>query len=303
MTKGLGVVPMETYHLAQYAVQVPCYICEGGNTFDTETCRHCLAPMALAHQATSQGIKPQMLAVVGSAAAGKTVYLGMLTEMLSRRAGELELLARGAFSLQLQQMTIGALAGSRFPEKTPNEPDNWNWVHAQVRSKTRRRPVELVLPDIAGETIIEEIEHPNTFPVIAKLLEKCTGTLLLLDTPKVHAQETAQTFFAMKLINYLSSIHSRNKRSQKAFPLAIAFSKADQCESSFDDPDDFAQKHCPNVHKLCHSLYPRHKFFASAVVGRCGFQTEYSGGTVAVPLRTEPRGIVAPFQWLVEQLK
>lgn len=43
------VLPLDSYRLAQYAVQVPCFICEQGNAFDTELCRHCQAPMVLAH--------------------------------------------------------------------------------------------------------------------------------------------------------------------------------------------------------------------------------------------------------------
>ena len=39
------ILPMESYRLAQYAVQAPCYICEQGNTFDAEICCHCQAPM------------------------------------------------------------------------------------------------------------------------------------------------------------------------------------------------------------------------------------------------------------------
>lgn len=91
---GKGVLPMDSYRLAQYSVQVPCFVCEGGNSFDTELCRHCQAPLALAHQASVQKTIPQLVATIGSADAGKTVYLGMLTDMLSRRNDALQLLAR-----------------------------------------------------------------------------------------------------------------------------------------------------------------------------------------------------------------
>ena len=57
-----GVLPMDSYRLAQYAVQVSCYICEGGNSFDAEICRHCQAPMALAHQAKMRKVAPQLIA-------------------------------------------------------------------------------------------------------------------------------------------------------------------------------------------------------------------------------------------------
>ena len=75
MTKSV-IQPLESYRLAQYAVPIACYICDTDNTFDAEFCTHCLAPMALAHQANSQKIRPLMIAVVGAADAGKTVYLG-----------------------------------------------------------------------------------------------------------------------------------------------------------------------------------------------------------------------------------
>ena len=80
MTKNV-IVPLESARLIEYAVPISCYICDTDNTFDAEFCTHCLAPMALAHQANSQKSCPQMIAVVGAAAAGKTVYLGMLMDM------------------------------------------------------------------------------------------------------------------------------------------------------------------------------------------------------------------------------
>ena len=46
-----GVVMLDSYRLSQYAESAPCYICDSGNNFDAELCRHCQAPMALAHQA------------------------------------------------------------------------------------------------------------------------------------------------------------------------------------------------------------------------------------------------------------
>ena len=96
-----AVLPLDSYRLAQYAIQVPCYICDGPNTMDAEFCRSCHAPMALAHQTAPQKLQPNMLAVLGSAAAGKTVYLGMLTDMLSRHD----------FDLREQQQLRNSLAG------------------------------------------------------------------------------------------------------------------------------------------------------------------------------------------------
>src|SRR5687768_7995385 len=177
--RATGNVEMDSYRLAAYTVSCPCYICGGGNNFDAELCRHCHAPMALAHQANSQKIHPRMVATIGSSGAGKTVYLGMLADMLSKGRNDLQLLARGAFSIGLQEKTMAALSKCEFPAKTPNDPDRWNWVHCQILRK-KLKPVELILPDLAGESLLEEIDHPNTYPVIRAFLAKCSGVLVLI---------------------------------------------------------------------------------------------------------------------------
>src|SRR5437588_6582654 len=175
------VQPLESYRLAQYSVQVPCYVCGEGNTFDAELCRHCFAPMALAHQASSQKIRPQMFAVIGASGVGKTVYLGMLLDILSQQPQRMQVLTRGAFSITLQQNVIAALSRGEFPAKTPNEPDRWNWVHCQIRTAARRETIELIVPDMAGEAILEEVEHPHTFMGIRRFLTKCAGAIVLID--------------------------------------------------------------------------------------------------------------------------
>src|SRR3989304_1777495 len=149
MTKA-AVQPLESYRLGQYALPVCCYICNAENTYDAEYCHVCLAPMALAHQANSQNVHPKMIAVIGASGVGKTVYLGMLMDMLSRRTEKMQMLARGAFSITLQQLTISALARCAFPRKTPNEPDRWNWVHCQIQHPRQRQDLELLMPDMAG---------------------------------------------------------------------------------------------------------------------------------------------------------
>ncbi len=298
---GKGVLPMDSYRLAQYSVQVPCFICEGGNSFDAEVCRHCQAPMALAHQANLRKIPPQLVATIGSADAGKTVYLGMLTDMLSRGNDELQLLARGAFSVSLQQMTISALANCEFPDKTPNEPERWNWIHCQVRSARKRNPTELIMPDLSGEAILEEIDHPHTYPVIRAFLTKCCGVLILVDAVRLMEGEKDQDFFAMKMLSYLSELDEDPKKGWPTRPISLIFTKADQCETCFDDPSEFARKHAPGLWQHCQQRFTRSRYFASGVAGACGFHMEL-GGMRHVPLRVEPRGIVEPFRWLVEEI-
>ena len=299
--RGYGTVELDSHRLAAYTVPYPCYICGGGNNFDAELCRHCHAPMALAQQAAQQNVQPQMLAALGPSGAGKTVYLGMLTDMLSRQDEPLQVLARGAFSIQLQQQTLGALARCEFPQKTPTEPDRWHWVHCQVL-RPRHRPIELIMPDLAGEALLEEVDHPRTFPVIRAFLSKCAGAMILIDAPRAQAGESDEDFQTMKLLSYLCELESDPRHGWPTRPLAMVFTKADQCEDCFDDPAAFARRHTPGLVQQCQQRLRRHQFFAVGVAGACGFRHE-SHGRVHVPLRIEPRGIVEPFLWLMDQLR
>ncbi len=49
------------------------------------------------HQAHMQKVRPRMVAVLGTSGVGKTVYLGMLLDMLSRRPERMQILRAGRF--------------------------------------------------------------------------------------------------------------------------------------------------------------------------------------------------------------
>ncbi len=215
VTSRHSIVPLDSYRLAQYMKPIACFICGEGNTFDSELCHLCHAPMALAHQANDQQVEPQMIAVIGAAGAGKTVYLGMLTDMLSSCNSELQLLARGAFSISLQQATIAALARCDFPDKTPNEPDRWNWMHYQAMMSNRRHPLEIMIPDMAGEALLEEINHPHSYPVIRAFLSKCTGALLLIDASRLENGDRGHDLTGMKILSYLRELNEQRQRKDQ----------------------------------------------------------------------------------------
>jgi hypothetical protein len=309
MIRGVAV-PLDSYRLAQYVVGVPCYICGEDNTHDAELCRHCFAPMALAHQARAQHILPRMIATIGNSGAGKTVYLGMLLDMLSRQPERLQVLARGAFSITLQQVTVAALARCQFPHKTPNEADRWNWVHCQVRSALQKYPAELIMPDVAGEAIVEEIEHPFSHRAIRELLLKCSGAMLLVDAQRLQEGSADQDFFTMKLLCYLSELTAVDPRAKRGKgpppwrnrPVAVIFTKADECERCFEDPAEYAQQHVPGLWQYCRERLQDVHYFASGVAGACSVRNVPYEGRCRVPLRVEPRGIVEPFEWLVGRL-
>ena len=107
---GRGVQQLETWARPDCEPQLACYVCQGASGLDAEFCRHCRAPLALAFEAEIRQAALHMLAVIGPSTCGKTVYLGMLTDLLSRQRGKLQVLARGAFSVSLQQQILSALA-------------------------------------------------------------------------------------------------------------------------------------------------------------------------------------------------
>ena len=301
MTKSV-IQPLESLRLAQYAVPIPCFVCGTDNMFDAELCTHCSAPLALAHQAAGKKVHPRMIAMVGPSGAGKTVYLGMLMDMLSRRPERMQMLARGAFSITLQQTTLAALARCAFPQKTPNEPERWNWIHCQMRRPGKRHTVEMIMPDMAGEALLEEVDHPHTFHLIRCFLEKCTGAMVLIDSAQLKEGAREQDFFIMKLLSYLSELTGNAKNGWRKRPVALVLTKADQCEQCMDDPAAYAKAHAAGLWQHCQERFGCHKFFAAGVAGTCAYRDSMTEGRVQVPLRVEPHGIVEPFEWLLDEL-
>ena len=81
----------------------------------------------------------------------------------------------------------------------------------------------------------------------------------------------------------------------------MSFTKADECNNCFEDPQLFARQHAPGLYQQCRERLTKHRFFGVGVAGASAYRNEYFG-RVHVPLRIEPRGIVEPFRWLVEEL-
>ena len=294
--------PLQSSQWLQSGQSIPCYICESANNNDAEYCRDCSAPLALAHQAAGQPLPPWMTAVVGSSGVGKTVYLGLLMDMLSRQTERMQFLARGAFSINLQQTTVSALARCQFPGKTCNEPDRWNWMHCQVRRNVGSPTVEVIMPDMAGESVLEEIDHQNTYRVIKEFLKKSSAALILIDAPRLQEGDRSQDYFVTKILSYLSEVDPHSKHSWSERPVALVFTKVDQAEACHDDPATFAKTHATGLWQHCQQRFSNHKFFAATVVGAWAWHESATQGRRQVPLRVEPRGIIEPFEWLLEQL-
>ena len=291
---------LATYDLIADDRPPPCFICGAGAQLDTEFFQRCHAPLTLAYQANSKR-RPSLIAVLGAPGSGKTVYLGMLTDVLSRRHGALQVLARGAFSVTLQQNTVSALSQRRFPPGTPHNPDSWSWVHCELSGLAKRRTVELVLPDVSGAAFMSEIEQTNCFPIIRSFLKQCSAAIVLVDTDKLASGAQEPDFSAMKTVSYLLELDGERKSGWQNRPLAVVFSKSDRSDACCADPERYAESQAPGLWRLCQDRLRRHRFFAASVVGACA-QARTAYGTISVPLRVEPRGVSEPFRWLAEQL-
>jgi hypothetical protein len=302
----LAQIPLETYLLAQQAAPIACLVCDHENCCSAARCRNCSAPMALAHQTLSVKKQPHLIAVIGASGAGKTVFLGLLMDMLTRHVGLLRSTARGPMSISLQQTTTTALATGWFPEKTVTTPEHWNWVHCQFNCRRRRRPLELVIPDISGEALAVETERPERYPSIRSLLTKCAGVVVLADAERLQSGDHSQDFVTLKLLSMIGELRDENARSRRQRgverrPLALVLTKADKCEGLTDNPREFAESHAGALWSDCRGRFPKHEAFACSVTGATAFRDSY-GRRQQVPLRIEPHGIIEPFGWLMTEL-
>jgi hypothetical protein len=299
-------LPIETYLLAQQAAPIECLVCDQENCYSAARCRNCSSPMSLAHQTLSVKKRPHLIAVIGASGSGKTTYLGLLMDMLTRHVSLLRSTARGPMSISLQQTTTTALATGWFPEKTVACPEHWHWVHCQFNCRRRRRPLELAIPDISGDALAIETERSGRYPAIRSLLTKCAAVMVLADAERLQAGDHAQDFVTLKLLSLLGELRnehatSRWKRGVERRPLVLVLTKADQCEDLHENAREFADSHASALWNDCRSRFPRHEAFACSVAGATAYRDNY-GKRQQVPLRVEPRGIIEPFGWLMSEL-
>ncbi|MCO6438351.1 MAG: hypothetical protein J5J06_14745 [Phycisphaerae bacterium] len=282
---------------------IPCLICEEQNTLDAIVCNSCCAPMALIQEAVAQERDPCIITVIGDSNVGKTVYLGMLLDMLSKRADDFDAVPKGAYSVNLQHTVISYLGSRQFPPKTAMEVDQWQWAYYQVSKKAKGPQIyDLVMPDMAGEAVAAEVAAPRTFKVIRSLLEKSSGAILLVDAALAGVGSPQPDFFALKLMSYLDGVLATKREERMATPVAIVLSKSDYCPECFDNPRSFAQTNLNRLWNICHNRFQHFEFFATSVVGSLGYGTDEHDNVIPYPLHVAPRGILEPFEWVLTRL-
>jgi GTPase SAR1 family protein len=296
--KRISTVVMESYRLAQYAESLSCYLCGEDNGFDWVRCHYCHAPLSLAQSAKKRR-EIRLLTAVGSPGCGKTSLLGAMMELLTRPGHEVQLRVCNSLSLSLQESTLISLSQGTFPAATQMEPEHWNWVHCELR-KGKKNPVDLVLPDLSAQTILEEWDYPGRHRVVRGSLTRSSGLLLLLDSTRLVAGDRSEEFSAIKTVSYLCELNGHRRLGWPGRPVAIVLTKVDEL-GRIDRPQQFLSDLAPLFWDLCSERLRQVEVFTTSIVGAVG-QRFAGEDAQTVPLRVEPSGVLAPFDWLTASL-
>ena len=158
------------------------------------------------------------------------------------------------------------------------------------------------MPDMAGEAVLEEVDHPHTYRVVRSFLQKCTAAMILIDAASLRQGTREQDYFTMKLLSYLNELTENNRQTWARRPVAVVLTKADQSEECRAGPASFAERHAVGLWQYCRERFECHRFFAASVAGACAYRDTFADGRVQVPLRIEPHGLIEPFEWLLDNL-
>ncbi|MEM1070561.1 MAG: hypothetical protein AAGI63_16785 [Planctomycetota bacterium] len=291
-------------------IAVDCACCGARLNERMEHCPSCEAPVSLSHTVATRSGAQNFISVLGASNAGKTVFLGLLLDILSKGPEEFRGMATSAFSVDLQEHVVTALENRSFPEKTPNEADAWKWLHCQISMSEKKgnREVDLISPDFAGEAISMEVNSAGMYPAIQSIVSKSNGILLLCDSMRVRDEGSAEDLFGMKLASYIGQQHelsndSSKTRSRGSGPaLAIVFTKCDSCPEAQEDPASFAANNTPRLFEFCRRTFPNHAFFAASVAGSSGILADESGCQQRIPFHVQPQGVLEPLRWIVSHI-
>ena len=93
---------------------ITCCCCGGTTIAAAGVCNHCRIPLVVSQSSEDRGIRPGIIPVLGGSGAGKTVYIGMLLDILSKRSHSITGQPNNAFSVAVQQRTVASLERRRF---------------------------------------------------------------------------------------------------------------------------------------------------------------------------------------------
>lgn len=299
-----------SYRRAEDAVAenaLECICCELQLDSHEGFCPECQTPAEISSVVQRRETTPNFVSVLGPSNAGKTVYLGVLLDLLGSSTGPIRGAANGTFSISLQEHVVNALEQRCFPEKTPVESDSWRWLHCDVTLKNGKKPkqYDFVAPDVAGEAISFELEQASTYRAIQYVVQRSGGILILCDSAEVRDAGSQEDLYALKLASYIEQnrpvSNNRRGKSDNQPAVAVVFTKADICPEASEDPIAFAKNNMPRFFDFCERHFPVHKHFASSVVGASCMINDPEAGDRQIPLHIQPRGVVEPLHWIMSQ--
>tara|TARA_R110002049_G_scaffold27321_2_gene93971 strand:+ start:28833 stop:29747 length:915 start_codon:yes stop_codon:yes gene_type:complete len=290
-------------------VTLNCACCDVRLPSEASYCPDCQTPAELSRTVATRIGDQHFVSVLGASNAGKTVYSGLLLDILSKGGKDFRGRATSAFAVDLQEQVITALQRRTFPEKTANEADTWKWLHCQITTAEKKgeRYVDLISPDFAGEAIAMEVNQPGSYPAISDVVKKSAGVLILCDSLKVRDTGPGEDLFAMKLATYVAQTHGlsvdgNRKRKAGGPAIAIVFTKSDACPEARWDPAGFAENNTPRLTEFCRQTFRSHAFFAASVAGSSGTLADAGGRRMQVPFHVQPQGVVEPLRWITDQI-
>ncbi|MBJ42799.1 MAG: hypothetical protein CMJ80_05875 [Planctomycetaceae bacterium] len=286
--------------------RVTC-VCCGQESFNSSGyCSQCHAPIDLSQTAQNRGLPVNFVSVLGASGAGKTVFIGVLLDVLSKGVNGIQGLPTNSFSVAIQQHTIAALEARRFPDKTSSEAEGWQWVHCEVKlAEKRKNCLDVVTPDFAGEAIAAELDHPGSHLAITSVISQSKSIILLIDSLGIRDSGRDEDFFGMKMASYILNLRSAktkfNMKRKSKVPLAIVLTKSDSCPEAMEDPERFATDNMPGFARFLERNFQTYQFFASGVVGATAVMADHRGYIMEMPLHIEPRGVTEPLEWIIRQ--
>ncbi len=286
-----------------------CAVCGSQVLASGRCCPHCGTPTAVSLSVSrpNRRNKSKLISVLGASGAGKTVFLGMLLDMLGRGSHGLRGVPNGTFSMAVQDQTVSALENRRFPDKTPSESDKWNWIHCEAfyQRKPKIR-MDLVTPDVAGEVLASEVEGSGTSLTIRHLGMYSDAMIILLDSTLVRDEANREDSFAVKLVNYIATQQIKirdERRGRVRLPFAFVLTKTDICPDAELCMKTFIESNLPGLNQLCKSRLLSYEFFAASVTGTTLYDVDEDGACVSIPPHIQPRGIVEPLHWTLGKLE
>lgn len=284
-----------------------CACCSSRLDDGVDYCGKCQAPVSLSQSVAVQGGGHNFISVLGASNAGKTVYLGLLLDILSKGSDEFRGAAASSFSVELQEYVVTELERRSFPEKTPSEADAWQWLHCKLTMahKKSTRSADLISPDFAGEAIAMEISRPGLYPAVEHVVTRSSGIMILCDSVRVRDQGAGEDLFAMKLATYIAEHHELFGETSggqgKGPSVAVVFTKCDACPEAVEAPSTFAANNTARLYDFCRRTFKRVEFFAAGVAGSTGVLADCKGWQMRVPFHIQPYGVLEPLRWIVAQ--